>query len=190
MRRKFIQRGGWRVGVGFFPARSLVVLLMVVACGTTVVDEGGLDPTSGGSASKAAGGASAGEDSADTQGGDAVRLPDGGEASGGQPGELAGGAGTLQAGGAGAPGLGECQLQSIEVFPSELSETDRCLAVHACDNGVTLKIDCDGENDGTNTSICECMVGAMHRSPDGVFEGEAPESCEAALQTCQALFNH
>jgi hypothetical protein len=105
----------------------------------------------------------------------------------GSPGPAA--ANTPGSGGSGALRQSACQRESIKVFPSELSQTDRCVAVHACESGVTLTVDCDGENDGTNTSLCNCIVDGKNRSPDHVITGEAPESCHAALPICQSLFH-
>jgi hypothetical protein len=80
--------------------------------------------------------------------------------------------------------VGPCDLRTTEVTASELSQTDGCRASFACDDGRQVSIACDGENDGTYTSLCECELGDRTVSLPKPVRGEAPLSCERALEPC------
>ena len=68
-----------------------------------------------------------------------------------------------------------CEVVSEQELPSDLHPADRCDAEYVC-NGVTLLIHCDGENDGTGTSICE-MCGEL-------VQGEGIPACRDAITRC------
>jgi predicted esterase len=82
------------------------------------------------------------------------------------------------------PKISGCNLQLLRTHPSELSKTDRCDLVVRC-NGIQSVVACDGENDGTDTSLCECTRnGAPVTLPQSLYPGEAPQSCITAAQQC------
>ncbi len=77
-----------------------------------------------------------------------------------------------------------CDLEGVIVTPSELSPTDGCRATYSCSEG-KLRVECDGENDGTGTSLCDCYADGEHFWPyHDLFEGEGPDSCFNALNSC------
>ena len=78
-----------------------------------------------------------------------------------------------------------CALQSITIQP-DITPTDQCDAAYTCDGERSLRVTCDGENDGTNTSLCTCYSGARSWHVSGVVQGEAPESCNNASDRCLA----
>ena len=80
--------------------------------------------------------------------------------------------------------VGPCELKTAELKASELSPADACRASFSCDDGRQVSVSCDGENDGTNTSLCECQLGDRTVSLRKAIRGEAPHSCELALEPC------
>lgn len=82
------------------------------------------------------------------------------------------------------PDVAGCNLQLFRTRPSELSKTDACDLVMRCGRVQTV-VTCDGENDGTGSSLCECTRnGTAVQLASNVFAGEAPQSCLAAAQQC------
>jgi hypothetical protein len=80
--------------------------------------------------------------------------------------------------------VGQCELRTTELTASELSRTDACRASFSCDDGRQVSVSCDGENDGTHTSLCECQLGKLTVSLPKPIRGEAPFACERALEPC------
>jgi hypothetical protein len=83
-------------------------------------------------------------------------------------------------GGLGAP---QCSMLGVEITP-DLTPTDQCTIPFRCDAGMRLEVKCDGENDGTFTSLCECYIDGKRVGLDGLFAGEAPDSCHSAVSQC------
>jgi hypothetical protein len=77
-----------------------------------------------------------------------------------------------------------CELSRVDEIPSEHSPTDGCDATYACDDGVELVVRCDGENDGSGTSLCSCAIGTDTRDAGAPVDGEGAEACLAALDAC------
>jgi hypothetical protein len=86
-------------------------------------------------------------------------------------------------GGLGAP---QCSTLGVEITP-DLTPTDQCTIPFTCDAGLRLEVKCDGENDGTFTSLCECYIDGKRVGLGGLFAGEAPGSCYAAVSQCLQL---
>jgi hypothetical protein len=85
-----------------------------------------------------------------------------------------------------APELVGCALEHIRVSASQLSARDGCAMRLRCG---TTKVEtwCDGENDGTGTSLCECARDGVrddHRLQNP-YQGEAPDACLAAAVRCK-----
>lgn len=76
----------------------------------------------------------------------------------------------------------DCALLSISTR-ADLSPTDQCTAVYVC-AGRQLEVSCDGENDGTNTSLCDCRSGEVRWHSPSLIQGEAPLSCSNGLVPC------
>jgi hypothetical protein len=76
----------------------------------------------------------------------------------------------------------DCALLSITT-QADLSPTDQCTAVYVC-AGKELEVSCDGENDGTNTSLCDCRSGDVRWHSPSLVQGEAPLSCSNGLVPC------
>jgi predicted esterase len=82
------------------------------------------------------------------------------------------------------PVVAGCNLQLFRTRPSAQSKTDACDLVMRCGRVQTV-VTCDGENDGTGSSLCECTRnGVAVQLPQSVYAGEAPQSCVAAAQQC------
>ena len=79
----------------------------------------------------------------------------------------------------------ECALRESSEFASELSPTDGCTAVFDC-GGTTLRVECDGENDGTGTSGCMCEFGSTRHSYSSLVEAEGRGACEMGGPLCFA----
>jgi hypothetical protein len=97
---------------------------------------------------------------------------------------LASNAGSAPAAEPAAPG--SCTVGKLETIPTELSRTDHCRGTFYCPGARTILVGCDGENDGTNTSLCECEERGKRASPSKPVPGEAPDSCIAAADLCLA----
>ena len=85
------------------------------------------------------------------------------------------------------PDLVGCGLQYVTMKASELSARDGCAIRLRC--GTTrVETWCDGENDGTNTSICECARDGVRDEHvlQNLYQGEAPDTCLAAAVHCKA----
>lgn len=80
--------------------------------------------------------------------------------------------------------IGPCKLLETETRPSELSPTDQCDAKLACDDGKTLEVTCDAENDHSYTSLCQCKVAGVAVTLAEPIIGEAPKSCDYAAKEC------
>lgn len=79
--------------------------------------------------------------------------------------------------------LDGCSTNYVSVTP-DVSLTDGCSLGVRCD-GIDLWIECDGENDGTNTSLCECWgQGQPQRISGRPYPGEGPDACFAAAVAC------
>jgi hypothetical protein len=74
-------------------------------------------------------------------------------------------------------------MLGVEITP-DLTPTDQCTIPFTCDAGLHVEVKCDGENDGTFTSLCSCYIDGKHVALDGLFAGEAPDSCHAAVGQC------
>jgi hypothetical protein len=81
---------------------------------------------------------------------------------------------------------GACTGGPLKVTRSELSPRDRCDATFYCPGARTILVTCDGENDGTGTSLCDCEENGRRASVGGAVPGEAPDSCLAAANPCLA----
>lgn len=82
--------------------------------------------------------------------------------------------------------LAGCELEHTTLKPSELSPRDGCVLRLRCGN-TAVQTYCDGENDDTNTSLCDCErdgVRDAHALKD-LYQGEGPESCLAAAVHCK-----
>lgn len=80
--------------------------------------------------------------------------------------------------------LAGCSVRYVSVNASEHSQTDGCTAALSCTGG-DLWVECDGENDGTNTSLCECWRDRQEHNLGGnPFPGEGPDACFAAAAEC------
>jgi hypothetical protein len=81
-------------------------------------------------------------------------------------------------------GLAQCRIDYATIKPSELSSIDGCKLELTCGNE-KLVTECDGENDGTNTSLCDCKInGKEARHVSNPVRGEAPEACLRAAEKC------
>jgi hypothetical protein len=87
---------------------------------------------------------------------------------------------------AGLAATGPCTGGPLETTPSPESPNDRCDATFYCPGARTILVTCDGENDGTGTSLCDCEENGKRASVNGTVSGEAPDSCIAAAERCAA----
>ena len=79
--------------------------------------------------------------------------------------------------------LDGCSTNYVSVIP-DVSLTDGCMLGFRCD-GIDLWVECDAENDGTNTSLCECWgEGQPQRISGRPYPGEGPDACFAAAVAC------
>jgi membrane-bound inhibitor of C-type lysozyme len=83
----------------------------------------------------------------------------------------------------GESGVSQCAMLGVEIAP-DITDTDQCTIRFMCSTSTRLEVKCDGENDGTFTSLCECFIDGTHVALEGVFAGEAPDSCLAATSKC------
>jgi hypothetical protein len=81
-----------------------------------------------------------------------------------------------------------CELRSSSSNGSDFSPTDGCGASYECDDSLSFSVHCDGENDGTFTSLCACSDGTTHWNIPDVIQGEAPDSCNNAAALCLEYF--
>lgn len=81
-----------------------------------------------------------------------------------------------------------CDLVSSGNAGSELSPTDWCGTSYECEEGLSFSLRCDGENDGTFTSLCTCVQGSTSWNIPDVIQGEAPDSCNNAASVCFEYF--
>ncbi|MBL8744414.1 MAG: hypothetical protein JNK04_25075 [Myxococcales bacterium] len=72
----------------------------------------------------------------------------------------------------------------ISVTETHLSPTDGCEWTLGCDGGRTLVVECDGENDGTNTSLCSCFLDGEFVKDAGLVQGEGVDACKAGYINC------
>jgi hypothetical protein len=84
--------------------------------------------------------------------------------------------------------LAGCELWSSSSNGSDFSPTDGCGASYECDDSLSFSVHCDGENDGTFTSLCACSDGTTHWNIPDVIQGEAPDSCNNAAALCLEYF--
>ena len=81
---------------------------------------------------------------------------------------------------------GACTVRALTVSATEESSHDVCNATFYCPGARTVLVVCDGENDGTNTSLCECEERGKRASFSKPIPGEGPDSCLAAGDRCLA----
>jgi hypothetical protein len=79
---------------------------------------------------------------------------------------------------------GACTVSSLETTPTKESRNDQCRGTFFCPGARTIQVTCDGENDGTKTSLCSCEERGKRASVSGTVPGEAPDSCLAAADRC------
>ncbi|MFO0547053.1 MAG: hypothetical protein U0271_01630 [Polyangiaceae bacterium] len=118
--------------------------------------------------------------------GHAVELCSVSSGGGGQGGSSANDGGGGVGGHDGSGGAGNlpesCVLEEMIITPTDLSATDGCHGVYTCD-GSSVVIECDGENDGTGTSLCACTR-AGQTTQLGLIEGEGEGACDRGLLAC------
>lgn len=177
--------------LGLAQLGSICGVLIAVACGGTTVDPKPLEHASAGRTTGAGGETATGSTTdvgGDSAGGQTAGL--GGDDSDDSPG--LGGAPPMREpseGGAtnaleGLGGADSCGLDELKIT----APNDTCEATYTCDPGVEVWIECDGENDGTNTSLCGCKSGSKMAVVPGLIDAEAPDSCRIVLPAClQAL---
>ena len=79
----------------------------------------------------------------------------------------------------------DCSVIDLQVFGSNLSPTDGCEAEVRCGDS-TLLLECDGENDGTFTSLCGCQIDGVYVPIGDLFDGEGETACLGAARDCGA----
>jgi hypothetical protein len=92
-----------------------------------------------------------------------------------------------------SPELSGCRLEQLTLTPLQtiprtadfVNRVDGCKLKLACQPG-ELTITCDGEQDGTGTSLCECYRdGQTVRLPrSDPWPGEGAQTCHAAAALC------
>jgi hypothetical protein len=92
-----------------------------------------------------------------------------------------------------SPELSGCRLEQLSLVPLQVmprsaefvNRVDGCQLELACQPG-KLTVTCDGEEDGTGTSLCECYRdGQTVRLPRSEpWPGEGAETCHAAAALC------
>ncbi len=86
--------------------------------------------------------------------------------------------------GGGTPGAPATYSEPTDCALADVAEhDDKCEAELHCAGGVVLDITCDGENDGTGTSLCTCFVGDAQKH-GGLVEGERAAACANAVANC------
>lgn len=86
--------------------------------------------------------------------------------------------------GGGTPGTPAVYREPSDCALADVAEhDDKCEAELHCAGGVVLAITCDGENDGTGTSLCTCFVGEAQKH-GGLVEGERATACANAVANC------
>ncbi len=84
------------------------------------------------------------------------------------------------------PELAACTTRQVTVSPSELSPTDQCGVALSCRDR-DLWVECDGESDGTGTSLCSCWLDRRPVTLRGnPYTGEGPRACFSAAVACVA----
>jgi hypothetical protein len=76
------------------------------------------------------------------------------------------------------------QSCGIVVTATHYSPTDGCSWSLTCDGSFELVVECDGENDGTNTSLCGCLVDGEFAKDAGRVPGEGVDACMAGYKNC------
>lgn len=92
-----------------------------------------------------------------------------------------------------SPELSGCRLEQLSLIPLQfipprpafVNHVDGCKLELACQPG-KLTVACDGEQDGTGTSLCECYRdGQTVRLPkNDPWAGEGAHTCHAAAALC------
>lgn len=92
-----------------------------------------------------------------------------------------------------SPELSGCRLEQLSLMPLQfippsadfVNRVDGCKLELACSPG-RLTVTCDGEQDGTDTSLCECYRnGQTVRLPKSdPWAGEGAHTCHAAAALC------
>jgi hypothetical protein len=85
------------------------------------------------------------------------------------------------------PDLAGCALEHTRLKASEQSVRDGCTLSLNC-GSTEVDVTCDGENDDTNTSLCDCTRDGVRdeHALKNLYQGEAPDSCLAAAVHCRA----
>lgn len=167
-------------------------VLIVVGCGGNTDNSKPLDHASAGqttgvggdsaaSSPMSLGGESAGSQAAGLGGDDADDSP----GLGGAPSTSDQSEGGATNASEGLGGADSCSLDELKIT----APNDTCEATYTCAPGVEVWLECDGENDGTNTSLCGCKSGSLTAVVPGLVEAEAPESCHVALAACLQAMN-
>ncbi|HEY3494690.1 MAG TPA: hypothetical protein VGK73_08400 [Polyangiaceae bacterium] len=82
--------------------------------------------------------------------------------------------------------LRSCPARSIVLTPSESGAIDGVKLTLGCEKTL-LEVTCDGENDGTGTSLCDCYRdGKQQRVPGAPYQGEGIEVAYRFAELCLA----
>jgi hypothetical protein len=89
------------------------------------------------------------------------------------------------------PAIADCTFEQMTLRPGEQSPLDMCRVQLRCGSMAVLTW-CDGENDGTGTSLCECARDGVRdehvlKNP---YQGEGPGPCFAAAAHCRSPRPH
>lgn len=78
------------------------------------------------------------------------------------------------------------ELEACELHEGYMSDEDSCVAVYGCDDSRRLEVECDGENDGTDTSLCTCWNNGerIDAVDELLFPTETYPACIAAAVVC------
>lgn len=80
--------------------------------------------------------------------------------------------------------LQACRASDVVITPAIGAPNDGCRAHFAC-GADALDVACDGENDGTGTSLCTChRNGYEVRSIGSLWKGEGIDTCTLAAERC------
>jgi len=97
--------------------------------------------------------------------------------------------------------LASCHFDQLSLVPRQVippqgelvNPVDGCQLELTCDAG-KLTVSCDGEEDGTGTSLCDCYLDGqrVHRFNSAPWPGEGAHTCHAAAALClrSATSNH
>lgn len=77
----------------------------------------------------------------------------------------------------------DCSVEALDTWGSPDNPDDRCSLESRCGDFV-FSVECDAENDGTETSVCACIQAGSRTPLDDLVQGEAPDSCLSAAGQC------